>query len=320
MSQPKLLEQVRSAIRLRHYSRRTEEAYVRWVRRFVLFHGKMHPSTLASAEITAFLSHLAVREKVAAATQNQALNAIVFLYRHVLELPFPELEEVVRAKRPGRLPTVFTRDEVKRILAEVHGTYALVSGLLYGAGLRLLEGLRLRVKDLDFGAGQLVVRDGKGQKDRDTMLPARLQEPLQYYLNRVKLLHEEDLRKGHGAVYLPDALARKYPNAPRSWPWQYVFPAPSRSVDPRSGVVRRYHLSESAVQKAVAVAIRKAGINKPGSCHTFRHSFATQLLEAGYDIRTVQELLGHKDVRTTMIYTHVLNRGGVRVRSVLDLD
>lgn len=318
MPKPKLLDQVRHAVQLRHYSKRTEEAYVRWIRRFVLFHGKTHPAELGTAEISAFLSHLASREKVSASTQNQALNALVFLYRHVLEQPFPELEEVVRAKRPQRLPTVFTRDEAQRVLAALEGTMALVGGLLYGSGLRLLEALRLRVKDLDFGANQVVVRDGKGRKDRMTMLPGRLRDPLKLHLRKVRILHEEDLRVGCGAVHLPDALDRKSPGAARAWGWQYVFPAARLSVDPYTDRLGRHHLSESAVQKAVAAAVRLAGVDKPGSCHTFRHSFATHLLESGSDIRTVQELLGHADVRTTMIYTHVLNRGGLGVRSPLD--
>jgi integron integrase len=318
MSEPKLLDRVREAIRLRHYSRRTEDAYVRWVTRFVRFHGLRHPDELGAEEIEEFLSHLAVRRKVAASTQNQALNALVFLYRHVLKAPFPDLEEVVRAKKPGRLPVVLTRDEVGRVLDLLDGTHSLVAGLLYGAGLRLLEALRLRVKDLDFAQNQVVVRDGKGQKDRITVQPAKMRSDLQLHLRTVKLLHEGDLRAGFGAVYLPGALAIKYPSAPRSWGWQYVFPAPARSVDPRTGTVRRHHLHESAVQKAVYRAVRAAGIDKPASCHTLRHSFATHLLEDGYDIRTVQELLGHSDVRTTMIYTHVLNRGGRGVRSPLD--
>ncbi|MDP9349505.1 MAG: integron integrase [Gemmatimonadota bacterium] len=318
MSKPKLLDQVRYAVRVRHYSRRTEDAYVRWVRRFVLFHGKRHPLEIGAQEVSAFLSHLASEENVAASTQNQALNALVFLYRCVLERPLPELGGVVRAKRPGRLPAVFTRDEVQSVLANLSGATALVAGLLYGSGLRLLEGLRLRVKDLDLEHGQLVVRDGKGRRDRVSVLPGRLAEPLRLHLRRVRVLHEDDLRDGYGAVYLPDALARKYPNAPRSWAWQYVFPARQRAPDPRSGEMQRHHLSESAVQKAVAGAIRKSGIAKAGSCHTFRHSFATHLLEDGYDIRTVQELLGHKDVRTTTVYTHVLNRGGMGVCSPLD--
>lgn len=318
MSHPKLLDQVRNAIRVRHYSRRTEEAYVRWVLRFVRFHGKRHPSELGTVEIAAFLSHLATRRKVAAATQNQALNALLFLYREVLKEPFPDLEEVVRAKRPSRLPVVLTREEVRSVLDLLRGPPALVAGLLYGAGLRLMEALRLRVKDLGFGESQLVVRDGKGQKDRVTVLPGRLAAPLRFHLRSVRLTHESDLRAGHGSVYLPYALSTKYPAAARAWGWQYVFPAHRISRDPRSGELRRHHLHETVVQKAVRRAVASAGITKAASCHTFRHSFATHLLEDGYDIRTLQELLGHGDVRTTMIYTHVLNRGGRGVVSPLD--
>jgi integron integrase len=318
MSKPRLLDQVRREIRLRHYSRRTEEAYVRWIRRYVLFHGKRHPAELGPREVSAFLTHLATEDNVAASTQNQALCALVFLYRHVLEQPFPELDQVVRAKRPARLPVVFTPEEVQRILAELEGVNQLVAGLLYGSALRLLACLRLRVKDVDFARAQLLVRDGKGQKDRVTMLPARVEERLRRHLRKIKVQHEQDLDAGCGSVYLPNALARKDPSAARSWGWQYVFPAPKPSRDPRSGEVRRHHLSESSVQKAVTAAIRRSGIAKQGSCHSFRHSFATHLLESGSDIRTVQELLGHADVSTTMIYTHVLNRGAGGVRSPLD--
>ncbi len=320
MPPPKLLDQLRSAIRLRHYSLRTEEAYVRWARTFIHFHNKRHPAELGGAEIRSFLSHLATNQNVAASTQNQALNALVFLYRHVLDQPFPDVGEVVRAKRPRKLPVVFTREEVRHVLAQLEGVQQLIAQLLYGSGLRLLECLRLRVKDLEFSANQITVREGKGAKDRVTMLPHSLALPLRQHLSRVRRVHEEDLRQGYGAVYLPFALERKYPNAARSWTWQYVFPSRTRSTDPRSGEVRRHHLSESSVQKAVTQAIRRAGIAKAGSCHTFRHSFATHLLEEGYDIRTVQELLGHADVRTTMIYTHVLNLGGRGVRSPLDLE
>lgn len=318
MSQPKLLDQVRRALRLKHFSIRTEEAYTRWTKRYVLFHGKRHPAEMGAPEIQAFLSHLATEGQVAASTQNQAFNALLFLYRSVLGVELGAIEDVVRARRPAKLPTVFTPAEVRTVLAHLEGAHWLIGSLLYGSGLRLMEGLRLRVKDLDFGAGQVVVRDGKGQKDRATMLPSRLRGPLEDHLRRVKVVHREELRAGHGTVHLPHALARKYPGAARSWAWQYVFPARQRSTDPRSGETHRHHLSESAVQKAVAGAIRRAGISKAGSCHTFRHSFATHLLEAGYDIRTVQELLGHRDVRTTMVYTHVLNRGGMGVRSPLD--
>ncbi|MGH7457645.1 MAG: integron integrase [Longimicrobiaceae bacterium] len=305
-------------MRVRHYSIRTEEAYVRWIRRFVRFHGTRHPSGLGPLEIEAFLTHLATEERVAASTQNQALNALVFLYRNVLDRPFPGLDKLVRAKKPKRLPVVLTREEVAHVLAQLDGTHRLIASLLYGSGLRLLESLRLRTKDLGFRESQIVVRDGKGGKDRITMLPERLRAALRLHLKRVELLHQADLEAGFGSAYLPGALERKYPNAGRSWGWQYVFPARARSRDPRSGTVRRHHLGESAVQRTVAIAVREAKLTKPASCHTFRHSFATHLLEDGYDIRTVQELLGHKDVRTTMIYTHVLARGGKAVRSPLD--
>jgi integron integrase len=309
-SKGKLLDQMRQVIRLKHMSIRTEEAYVSWVRRFILFHDKRHPGDMGAQEIRAFLIHLAMHEKVAASTQNSALNALVFLYRHVLKQPFPEIGEIERAKRPRRVPTVFTREEVTTVLAQLTGVHRLMANLLYGAGLRLMECVRLRVKDVDFAYQQITVRDGKGEQDRVTVLPQAIHETLQRHLAKVKLMHEEDLAEGYGDVYLPYALARKYPQAGTSWVWQYVFPASKRSIDPRSGVQRRHHVSESGLQKAVKDAIRQAGIRKPGSCHTFRHCFATHLLENGYDIRTVQELLGHKDVSTTMIYTHVLQRGG----------
>ena len=308
-NQPKLLDRVRDEIRVRHFSIRTKQAYVGWIRRFILFHGKRHPSEMGSAEVRAFLTHLAVQGKVAASTQNQALSALVFLYRHVLEQPFPDVEDVVRAKRPARLPVVFTREEVSRVLRSMQGTHALMAGLLYGSGLRLLECLRLRVKDIQSNPAQIPVRDGKGQKDRVTLLPERLIDPLRLHLRAVRRTHQDDLQAGFGDVFLPDALGRKYPRAGTSWGWQYIFPAAKRSLDPRSGQERRHHASEDALQRAVRAAVRRAGVNKPASCHTFRHSFATHLLEAGYDIRTVQELLGHSDVRTTMIYTHVPEPG-----------
>jgi integron integrase len=313
-----LLNQTRNLIRLRHYSIRTEEAYLRWIKEFILFHNKRHPAEMAEAEVTQFLSHLATDRNVAASTQNQALSALLFLYRDVLKQPLDWLDQVERAKKPSRLPVVLTRQEVHSVLLHLEGTRWLIASLLYGAGLRLMECLRLRVKDIDFGYNQIIVRDGKGAKDRITVLPASLKEPLQKHLIKVKVLHEQDLREGFGRVYLPHALEKKYRNANIELGWQYLFPASRRSEDPRSQIVRRHHLSEAAVQKAVYGAMRKAGISKPASCHTLRHSFATHLLEDGYDIRTVQELLGHKDVSTTMIYTHVLNRGGKGILSPLD--
>ena len=316
---PKLLDRVRSAIRARHYSIRTEEAYAAWVRRFILFHGKRHPKELGEGEINAFLSHLATDERVSSSTQNQALAAILFLYRNVLALPFPRLDNLIRAKKPRRLPVVLTRDEVARLLAKMDGRPRLVALLLYGSGLRLLEGLRLRVKDVDFGLNQILVRDGKGARDRITMLPAAVKESLRLELDEVRELHRRDRAEGFGVVHLPDALSRKYPHAGADWGWQYVFPAEQRSRDPRSGLERRHHVHESTIQKAVQQAAAKAAIVKRVTPHTLRHSFATHLLEAGYDIRTIQELLGHRDVATTMIYTHVLNNpGGRGVRSPID--
>ncbi len=315
----KLLDHVHDALRVKHYSIRTEQAYVNWIKRFILFHNKRHPRQMGSAEIEAFLTHLAVDLNVAASTQNQALCALLFLYHHVLDIEIGPLD-AVRAKKPRRLPTILTQDEVRAVIAAMSGVNQLIAKLLYGSGLRLLEALRLRVKDVDFAYHQITVRDGKGEKDRVTILPASLVEPLQEHLSRVGMLHQCDLENGYGAVYLPYALAYKYPNAEREWCWQYVFPARSLSTDPRTGLRRRHHLGESGLQRAVREAARLAGIQKPVTPHTFRHTFATHLLESGYDIRTVQELLGHKDVKTTMIYTHVLNRGGLAVRSPLDAD
>jgi integron integrase len=315
---PRLLEQVHQAIRRRHFSRRTEEAYVHWIKRFIYFSGKRHPRDLGEAEITAFLNHLAVDRKVAGGTHNQALSALLFLYREVLGMKLGWLEGVRRVTRPPRMPTVLTRAEVERVLAQLHGPKWLIASLLYGSGLRVLECLRLRVKDLDLGYRQILVRDGKGEKDRVTMLPEKLVEPLRAHLERVRGLHGRDLRAGYGEVHLPYALGRKYPRAGREWRWQYLFPSATRCVDPDDGVIRRHHLDESVPQRAVKEALRAAGIDKHASCHTLRHSFATHLLEAGYDIRTVQELLGHSDVSTTMIYTHVLNKGGRGVKSPLD--
>jgi integron integrase len=318
-SPPRLLDQVREEIRIRHYSIRTEQAYVQWIRRFILFHRKRHPREMGAAELTAFLTDLAVQHNVAASTQNQALNAILFLYRDVLKIELPWLDQVQRAKKPQRLPVVFTREEVKALLALLQGTTWLMAMLTYGSGLRLLECLRLRVKDVDFHYRQLLIRDAKGQKDRVTVLPNSLIDPLRTHLARVRERHELDLRDGFGRVFLPHALAVKYANADREWGWQYVFPSSRRSIDPVSGIERRHHAPEDALQRAVKQAIRRANIVKPGSVHTLRHSFATHLLESGYDIRTVQELLGHADVKTTMIYTHVLNRGGRGVVSPADL-
>lgn len=316
---PKLVDRVRSRLRLKHYSIRTEAAYIGWIRRFIHCHGKRHPAEMGKGEVESFLSALAVENDVSAATQNQALSALLFLYKEVLELELPWLNDVTRAKKPARLPTVLTVAETTALLDCIEdGEVGLIVRLLYGSGLRLLEGLRLRVKDVDLARRELIVRDGKGGKDRVTMLAAQLVEPLRLQISRRKVLHAEDLLKGKGEVWLPDALARKYPAAPTSIGWQYVFAASGYSVDPRSGSVRRHHVDEKRIQRAIKAATAKAGIVKPVSPHTLRHSFATHLLESGYDIRTVQELLGHSDVSTTMIYTHVLNRGGRGVASPLD--
>ncbi len=314
----RLIDEVRQAVRTRHYSIRTEEAYIRWIREYILFFDKRHPSELGASNVSAFLSHLAVERRVAASTQNQALSALLFLYREVLSLPIGWVDDVERAKRPKRLPVVFTKEEARAVLAHLRGEAWLMAALLYGSGLRLMECVRLRVKDVDVVRLQITVRDGKGGKDRVTVLPQSLVEPLGRQLDRARALHELDVREGFGHVYLPYALKRKYPNADREWCWQYVFPARHRSRDPRAGREQRHHLAETALQKAVKAAVRASGVAKPGSCHTFRHSFATHLIESGYDIRTVQELLGHKSVETTQIYTHVLNKGGRGVRSPLD--
>jgi integron integrase len=315
---PRLLVQVREAVRRRNYSYRTEEAYVQWIRRFIYFAGLRHPLNVGATEVTAFLNHLARERDAAAATQNQALSALVFLYKEVLKQPLPWLDQLERAKRPARLPTVLSRAEVTRLLGAMRGTKWLMASLLYGAGLRLTECLRLRVKDIDFAYRQIMVRDGKGAKDRMTMLPLSTVQPLKQQLAVAKAMHQADVDAGCGEVELPHALARKYPRAPREWAWKFVFPSHKLSTDPRSGVLRRHHLYENYLTRGVKEAARAAGIEKPVSCHTLRHSFATHLLEAGYDIRTVQELLGHADVSTTMIYTHVLNKGGRGVESPLD--
>ena len=314
----RLLDQLREVVRLKHYSIRTEEAYVDWVRRYVRHCGMRHPSECGAADVTAFLTHLAVDGRVAASTQNQARSALLFLYKEVLGSELPWLGNVESAKRPARLPVVLTVDETRRLLAHTNGTSGLVLRLLYGCGTRVMEALRLRVKDVDFGRREIVIREGKGIRDRVTMLPDSVREDLLKHIERVKRLHEQDLREGFGEVYLPHALARKYPTAAREWMWQYVFPSVRRSADPRSGAIRRHHADPQAIQRALRDALRRAGISKHATPHTLRHSFATHLIEQGYDIRTVQELLGHKDVSTTMIYTHVLNKGGRGVLSPLD--
>lgn len=315
---PKLLEQVAARLRVKHYSLRTEKTYVDWIKRYIWFHGKRHPQEMGAAEVEEFLSHLAVARSVSASTQNQAKSALLFLYREVLQIELPWLDKVTQAKAPKRMPVVMTRDEVQAVLSRMDGSVWLVASLLYGSGLRIMECLRLQVKDVDLARCEILVREGKGFKDRVTMLPASLVQPLKQHLERVKALHDEDLLKGYGEVFMPTALEVKYPSAGKSWGWQYVFPSRNFSADPRSGVVRRHHADEKAIQRAMKKAVTAAGITKFATPHTFRHSFATHLLEGGYDIRTVQELLGHSDVSTTMIYTHVLNKGGRGVISPLD--
>ncbi|MEE2730177.1 MAG: integron integrase [Pseudomonadota bacterium] len=311
----KILDQVRDAVRVRHYSIRTEDAYCYWVRRFIFFHGARNPEQFNDSHVNAFLSHLAVNEKVSPSTQNQALNAVLFLFKHVLHKPFPEDIDFTRAKQNRRLPVVLTQDEVQRLFCQLQGRDWLMAGLLYGSGLRLMECVRLRVKDIDLNRCAIVVRDGKGAKDRVVTLDEQLRPHLRIHLAHVRNQHLQDLNRGGGQVYLPYALERKYPNACREWMWQYVFPAAAESIDPRSGVRRRHHISEQLLQRAVKLAVQAADIAKPATCHTLRHSFATHLLERGYDIRTVQEQLGHKDLKTTQIYTHILERGANAVKS-----
>ncbi len=318
MTRRKLLDQVSDVARFRHLSLRTEQAYRNWIKRFIFFHGKRHPRDLDAAAVRAFLTHLAVNENVAASTQNQAFNALLFLYKQVLSMDAPDISGVERARQSRRLPVVFTKAESTAVISHMKGARGLIAGLLYGSGLRIMEAVRLRVKDIDFEREEIIVRDGKGEEDRVTMLPQTLKHRLKVQVEAVRKLHQRDLKRGYGEVYLPYALERKYRGAAKDFIWQYVFPAEKLSVDPRSGRIRRHHVAEQNVQRAVKSALRAAGIRKNGSCHSFRHSFATHLLENGYDIRTVQELLGHKDVRTTMIYTHVLNKGGRGVRSPLD--
>ncbi len=313
-----LLERVRECCRVRHYSLRTERAYVDWIRRFIVANGKRHPRDMGAAEVEAFLSRLATKDDVAASTQNQALSALLFLYREVLGIQLPWMESVIRAKRPRKIPTVLSRTEVARLLALMDGQVALMASLLYGTGMRLMECVRLRVQDVGFDRNEICVRNGKGGKDRRVPLPQRVRARLREQVERVRILHEQDMAAGGGEVFLPHALARKYPNAGHEFSWQYVFPSLRESKDPRSGKRRRHHVDEAVLQRAVKNARTKAGIDKPASCHTLRHSFATHLLESGQDIRTVQELMGHKDVSTTQIYTHVLGRGANGVLSPLD--
>jgi integron integrase len=315
---PRLLDEVRDTLRRRHYSYRTEQSYTHWIKRFIFFSDKRHPRDMGAPEVTAFLTHLARDRDVAAATQNQALAALLFLYKEILGQALPWLDQIERAKRPARLPTVLSVAETERLLAQMQGTKWLMASLLYGAGLRLRECLKLRVKDIDFDYRQILVRDGKGGKDRVTILPQSIVEPLQSHLTRVRAIHERDIASGHGDVELPDAIARKYPRAPYEWGWKFIFPSHKLSIDPRTGVIRRHHVFENYLIRGVKEATRAARITKHVSCHTLRHSFATHLLEGGQDIRTVQELLGHSSVETTMIYTHVLNKGGRGVNSPLD--
>lgn len=318
MSDKKLITSIQDIIRAKHYSIRTEKAYIDWTIRYIKFHNYTHPVKLNHTHIQLFLNYLASKLNVAASTQNQALNAIIFLYRHVLHKPMEELIDITWSKKPKKLPVVASKKEINLILGSINGTPKLIASLLYGAGMRLIEALRLRVKDIDFYRNQIMIRDAKGAKDRTAIMPDMLIPNLQYQIKMVSLLHQKDIRNGYGRVYLPYALKHKYPNADREIGWQYLFPASTISIDPRTNEKRRHHLDESFIRKKIKQACKKSKIMKNISCHTLRHSFATHLLENGYDIRTVQELLGHKDIRTTMIYTHVLNKGGLAIRSPLD--
>ena len=315
LQKPKLLDQVRSVLRVKHYSYRTEQNYIHWIKRYIYFHNKTHPKDLDGKDISRFISHLALKEKVSASTQNQALCALVFLYKQVFGLDMGEFPEIHWARKPKKIPVVFSKAEVQKVLGNLNGLHWIMAMLLYGAGLRLRECLQLRVKDIDFDYKQVTVREGKGDKDRITILPDRVIEPLKKQIKYVKVLFEKDIKEGYDSVYMPFALEKKYPNAGKELGWRFVFPSEYISADPRTGIKRRHHIHETVLPKAVKRAIRKSGITKHASCHTFRHSFATHLLEDGYDIRTVQELLGHSNVNTTMIYTHVINKGGLGVKS-----
>jgi integron integrase len=318
MTEYKLLDQLRQLIRTKHLSIRTEKTYVQWVKRYILYHNKTHPAKLSSHHINQYLTYLAVKKNVAASTQNQALNAIVFMYKHLLRQDVNQIGDYIRAKRSKKIPVVLSKDEAQLVFNHLSGIYKLIAGLLYGSGLRIMECMRLRIKDVDFKYRCITVRDGKGQKDRVTILPDKIVPRLKLQIEKAKIIHQQDINDGHGTVYLPFALERKYKNAGKDWRWQYVFPAPQLSIDPRSGIKRRHHLSENRMQKEMHLAVQKTGLSKPASCHTLRHSFATELLASGYDIRTVQELLGHKNLNTTMIYTHIIKKGGRGVKSPLD--
>jgi integron integrase len=319
MTEKKLLVQLRELIRTKHLSIRTEKTYVQWAKRYILYHNKTHPAKMGALQINQYLTYLAVKKNVAAATQNQALNAIVFMYKHLLFKEVNQIGDYVRAKRSQKIPVVLSKDEANLLFNHLSGVYKLIAGLLYGSGLRIMECMRLRIKDVDFKYKCITVRDGKGQKDRVTILSDKIVHRLKLQIEKAKIIHRQDLNDGHGTVYLPFAIERKYKNAGKDWRWQFVFPAPNLSIDPRTGIKRRHHLSENRMQKEMHLAVQKSGIPKPASCHTLRHSFATELLAAGYDIRTVQELLGHKNLNTTMIYTHIIKRGGHAVKSPLDI-